>query len=766
VNPLPRLIVSSVSSLALLAGATLFAEEPPAKADDKLIPGHSSNGEAFNEGPRQAAVLMEGTGNVSFPVTTANALAQKFFTQGVGQLHGFWYFEAERSFRQVAALDPECAMAYWGMAMANINTPKRAADFIKLAAAKKAKASRREQLWIDAHAKYYAGNKADEVQRSALVRSLEDLNYEFPDDLEAKAFLVFQLWDNKQHGVSLPSRLAVDALAQQVLAANPMHPIHHYIIHLWNGADGDKRAVAAAAHCGQSAPAIAHMWHMSGHTFSNLHRYADAAWQQEASARVDHAYMAAARIMPEQIHNYAHNNDWLVKNLDYVGRVHDAIDLAKNLIELPRLGANQGNAYDMGRERLLHTLVTYELWDDLIALRDTMYLTPAENPVNETKRLSAFGIAYFQRGDTTRGEEMLTSLQAVLKKAREERVSAADAAEAKAQAEKKSDEQIARAMADAMRGYAYRISTAEAAIAEVQMYRALANGKLEEAKTLLAKARDVAAERKARVLFAVGDETGAIKMAHEASEADSAQVQPLANLANLQWQAKQPDAARETFEKLRKLSANIDLEMPVFKRLAPIVADLKLPADWRVPATVASDVGVRPDINSLGPFRWHPYAAPQWTLADQHGQFQSLADYRGRPVLVVFYLGSGCARCIEQLNVLAPLTQDFIAAGISIVAVSRDSPDGLQHTFEKAKDAKGFPFPIVSDMSLDAFKSYRAFDDFEHTPLHGLFLIDGHGQVRWQNISYQPFTDAQWLLGEAKRLLSVPVSDQTKTAAN
>ena len=694
-------------------------------------------------------------------------MAQKFFTQGVGQLHGFWYFEAERSFRQVAALDPQCAMAYWGMAMANINNPKRAADFIKLAVAKKGNATRREQVWIDAYAKFYANTSQDEnARRNALVRSLEDLIYEFPDDLEAKAFLVFHIWDNKQHGLSLPSRLAVDALAQQVLAVNPMHPIHHYLIHLWNGADGDKRAIAAAAHCGQSAPAIAHMWHMSGHTFSNLHRYADAAWQQEASARVDHAYMAAARIMPEQIHNYAHNNDWLVKNLTYVGRVHDAIDLAKNLIELPRLGPNQGNAYEMGRERLLSTLVTYELWDDLIALRDTMYLTPSENPVNETRRLTAFGVAYFKRGDNTHGEETLAALQTVLKKAREERVSAADAAEAKAQTEKKSDDQIARAMADAMRGFAYRISTAEAAIAEVQMYRALSAGKMDEVKPLLDKARDVPAERKARILFALGDETGAVKMAREASDADPAQVQPLANLASLLWQTKQPDAARETFAKLRKLSAGIDLEMPIFDRLAPIIADLKLPADWRVPATVAGDVGVRPDIKTLGPFRWHPYPAPSWNLADQHGQLQSLASYHGRPVLVVFYLGSGCARCIEQLNVLAPLTQDFTAAGVSIVAVSRDSPDGLQRTFEKAKDAKGFPFPIVSDISLDAFKAYRAYDDFEHTPLHGLFLIDGSGQVRWQNISYQPFADAQWLLGEAKRLLSVPASNEAKTAAN
>src|SRR5262245_6419154 len=63
--------------------------------------GHSIHGEAFDEGPRQAAYLMPGMPQLDFPVTTTNLEAQKFFDQGVGQLHGFWYFEAERSFRQV-----------------------------------------------------------------------------------------------------------------------------------------------------------------------------------------------------------------------------------------------------------------------------------------------------------------------------------------------------------------------------------------------------------------------------------------------------------------------------------------------------------------------------------------------------------------------------------------------------------------------------------------------------------------------------------------
>src|SRR5207253_9279407 len=84
------------------------------------LPGHSHHGEVFDEGPRQKAYLMPGMPKIHFPVTTKSAEAQKFFEQGIGQLHGFWYYEAERSFRQVALLDKECAMAYWGMAMANI----------------------------------------------------------------------------------------------------------------------------------------------------------------------------------------------------------------------------------------------------------------------------------------------------------------------------------------------------------------------------------------------------------------------------------------------------------------------------------------------------------------------------------------------------------------------------------------------------------------------------------------------------------------------
>ena len=143
-------------------------------------------------------------------------------------------------------------------------------------------------------------------------------------------------------------------------------------------------------------------------------------------------------------------------------------------------------------------------------------------------------------------------------------------------------------------------------------------------------------------------------------------------------------------------------------------------------------------------------------LRDSDGDKIALKDFRGRPVLVIFYLGHGCVHCIEQLNLFAPIAAEYKSAGISIVAVSTDSVEGLKKTLDKSKTEDGFPFPLLSNDRLDVFKSYRAYDDFENMPLHGTFLIDGSGLVRWQDISYEPFTETKFLLTEAKRLLKLP----------
>src|SRR3954470_16290928 len=128
---------------------------------------------------------MEGMPKIHFPVTSKNSEVQKFVEQGIGQLHGFWYFEAERSFRQAAKLDPDCAIAYWGMAMANEENPKRVQGFLKEAVKRKGNASKREKLYIQALNDYItATGPAAKKKQQNIVKAYEALAKEFPDDLE------------------------------------------------------------------------------------------------------------------------------------------------------------------------------------------------------------------------------------------------------------------------------------------------------------------------------------------------------------------------------------------------------------------------------------------------------------------------------------------------------------------------------------------------------------------------------------------------------
>ena len=751
--------------------------------DGDIRAGHSSHGDAFNEGPRQAAYLMDGMPDIDFPVTTRSDEAQRFFNQGVGQLHGFWYYEAERSFRQVAMVDTNCVMALWGMAMANVNNEKRARGFVDKALSRTNGLSRRECLYIESLARFYPRTndqkKAESTDRHRqYIRSLEQIIEEFPEDVEAKALLAFKIWENNGRQ-KISSYMAADALSRQVVDAKPMHPIHHALIHLWNN-EADRRALTSAAKCGQGSSGIAHMWHMPGHTYSALHRYADAAWQQEASARVDHAYMIRNRVLPDQIHNYAHNNEWLVKNLSYLGRVREAIDLAKNLVELPRHpkyntlsrekpadSGSETNSYNnnrressalYGRRQLCEVLVRWELWDELIALGSTMYLERTDLPDEQTRRAKALGIAHFNKGDFENGVAQIAAVESALRQQKDRRQEEMEQEESKARKENKADDQVTKAMTAALERHNSKVKGMENALAELRVYQWIAEEKTDDAEKLLAEIKDIPKDRQAQLYLKLGNKEKALKRAKEAVESATNQVQVLANYVHILRECGKIEEAREQFDRLRSIASYADLSMPPLGRLMALAKTLDLPADWRSPARQPSDVGVRPPLDTLGPFRWHPGNAPDWVLRDSGNKKVALKDFRNRPVLVIFYLGHGCIHCIEQLNLFAPLASEYEAAGISIVAVSTDSVEGLGKTLEQAKSGNGFPFPLVSNAGLDIFKAYRAYDDFEKLPLHGTFLIDGQGLVRWQDISYEPFSEPEFLLKEAQRLLKLPAA--------
>ena len=184
------------------------ASEPPTH-------GHSRMGDAFDEGPRYHAYLMKGIPKIDFPIATTNSLAQKFFNQGVGQLHGFWYLEAERSFRQVAALDPKCAMAYWGMAKANANNEKRAKIFISKAEGLKAGAGEKHREWITCESEFASSEKPQKGKMKSYLVRLEALSKKYPNDIELKAFLALEQWEEK--GISGKSTEEIDKLMNEVL---------------------------------------------------------------------------------------------------------------------------------------------------------------------------------------------------------------------------------------------------------------------------------------------------------------------------------------------------------------------------------------------------------------------------------------------------------------------------------------------------------------------------------------------------------------------
>ena len=93
--------------------------------------------------------------------------------------------------------------------------------------------------------------------------------------------------------------------------------------------------------------------------------------------------------------------------------------------------------------------------------------------------------------------------------------------------------------------------------------------------------------------------------------------------------------------------------------------------------------------------------------------------------------------------------------GLEIVAVSTESQSELAQALESyEKGGDSVPFPLVADPKLATFRAYRAYDDFEKAPLHGTFLVDASGDVRWQDVGHEPFTKIDFLLKEAKRLLA------------
>lgn len=840
-------------SNATQSSTTPSSSTAPIGSDPAAVaPGHSSHADAFNEGPRQAAYLMPGMGNVHWKISTKNAMAQRFFDQGITQLHGFWYFEAERSFRQAAAFDPDCGILYWGMARANIENTGRSKGFIEQAINHINGASSLEKKLIEAWHRRVKDLRSDEeiiasrgeelneqwkkfAQRprkakedndrekeklGQYAKDLEALCLEFPNEIELKAMLVLQYWQNESVGHEVQSRVAMNALLSDIFRENPRHPAHHFRIHLWDYRD-EKFAVEAAAACGPSAPGIAHMWHMPGHTYSRLHRYNDAAWQQEASARVDHAHMIRDYVMPDQIHNFAHNNEWLIRNLIHVGRVREALDLAKNMIELPRHPKynrleGRGSA-SFGRERLIQILKGYRLWNEMLAMCDSAYLDPAGDEVRADELICLQGIAHSQLNQVEQYQSTREKLEQRYLSVKSDRNRLANELRLIVEREAKGDDSPKRppqlmeptevkeeplgilgnpndpmlpptisrtidndtmkewsaerkAAEQSHREAAYRLWKIGQLRAGLDAYFAASQMRFDDALRISHEARGIVPElERIEWCSLSGRHELAVQEVRKRVDDGPAELLPLvsglwivnrflpvdaqSNGGN-STAAGGPLATAKSYAKsICEMAAVADKDVAILDRVRSIVDSLGLRDDWGKAPPKPDDVGQRPDLSSLGPFRWTPNQAPMWSAPDVDGITRYSKQFQGRPHVVVLYLGFGCLHCAEQLRAFTPMVDKYKQAGIEVVGISTENQASLVSGLKKY-DAP-MPITLMANPELDIFKSFRCFDDFEGTPLHGTFLIDGSGRVRWQDVGPEPFMDVEFLLQESQRLLKL-----------
>ena len=221
INLTYKWILSVIISLAICSGVNAkhydAHDERTLKEDPRLAPG-------------QLAPVLSGLGDHHHEITTSSERAQLFFDQGLKLTYGFNHKEALRSFKEAARLDPDCAMAYWGLAVANELHPKRAAVYMRHAISRLSKQpgiTQRERDWLRIYHDFWipAGVEpdapvdpaAERARRRRRVQALEELARRYPESVEARAFLLRHLiLDEFRAGVPLQSRFLVDLLADEI----------------------------------------------------------------------------------------------------------------------------------------------------------------------------------------------------------------------------------------------------------------------------------------------------------------------------------------------------------------------------------------------------------------------------------------------------------------------------------------------------------------------------------------------------------------------
>jgi len=334
------------------------------------------------------APLLKDLGDHHHKVTTASSQAQQFFDQGLRLVFGFNHAEAIRAFREAARLDPNCAMAYWGHALAlgpNINAPmdreaeKQAYEVLQKAIQLKPKVSQVERDYIDALAvRYSVAEDADRVALdTAFADAMARLAQKYPDDLDAvtlygEALMDLSPWNYwTKDGHAQPGTEKIVETLESVIARNDSHPgALHYYIHAVEASQTPGRAEAAADRLGKVMPGAGHLVHMPAHIYIRIGRYADASDANVRAIAADNEYITQCRsqgIYPLLYHPHNIHFLWAAASLE--GRSEQALRAARKVaskVELEHLEMPGGGELQSFLIPPLYALTRFGKWDDIL----------------------------------------------------------------------------------------------------------------------------------------------------------------------------------------------------------------------------------------------------------------------------------------------------------------------------------------------------------------------------------------------------------------
>ena len=341
---------------------------------------------------RAGAPLFDGMGDHSHPITTDVAYTQRYFDQGLTIDFAFNHAESARSFKAAQTLDPQCAMCFWGEALAlgpNINVTSNGAvimaDHDRLAAhaaiqkalTLKHTASQQEQDYIDALATRYNGDPTTE--RGPLdqqyVAAMRNLTLKYPQDddaasLFAEAIMNTMPWDYWIDADN-PKPLAQEAIVilEAVLQRNPFHPMAlHLYIHAVESSSEPERAEQPADRLINQVPGAGHLVHMPSHIYYRIGRYADASRANELAAAVDEKYIAACNAQgfyPAAY--YPHNIHFLWSSSSMEGRSAVAIEAGKKVANNVKIEMiDQFPGVEFFKTIPIQSLVQFGLWDEIL----------------------------------------------------------------------------------------------------------------------------------------------------------------------------------------------------------------------------------------------------------------------------------------------------------------------------------------------------------------------------------------------------------------